>query len=329
MEHTIIRRSLRWLKQHLLPPPICYPPLLGLDINHTTFRLVELSRQGGQLALSRYRIEAFATGTANHHALPDIDTIATALRQTWQRLGSESRDVAIAIPSSMAYHKILHITAPDSSSLEEQVREELGHLITSDLSEVSFDFQVIDNKEKTHELNVLVCAARRDTVEERVATVELAGLNVRVVDVECFASLTALAYTPFAAQLANADQAAALFNISATTLQCHIIRGNNIIYYRNQIIDNTRIETLSLETQRALQSFHNTVSLSHPQHISHILLAGNALPDNADATITDYTGIATHTVNPLINISSTLGVPRIDATSLLVACGLALRRFDL
>ncbi len=92
------------------------------------------------------------------------------------------------------------------------------------------------------------------------------------------------------------------------------------------------MDNLALEVSRALQFFFTSTQSQHSQ-VDHIVLAGGcAVIPGLDAIVAARTQVETQVANPFVNMLSS---PRIrpkqllvDAPSLLVACGLALRRFD-
>jgi type IV pilus assembly protein PilM len=90
------------------------------------------------------------------------------------------------------------------------------------------------------------------------------------------------------------------------------------------------LEALALEVSRALQFFYT--STPHTQ-VNYILLAGGgALIDGIEAAVSTRTQIETLRANPFAGMGTSAKIkPKrllTDAPSLMVACGLALRRFD-
>ena len=92
------------------------------------------------------------------------------------------------------------------------------------------------------------------------------------------------------------------------------------------------IDGLSQEIYRSLQFFYSTVNVAQYQQVDRILLAGGsgALP-TLEENVQAKTQISTMTVNPFANISTNNNISMKqlvqDAPSMVVAFGLALRRF--
>ena len=90
------------------------------------------------------------------------------------------------------------------------------------------------------------------------------------------------------------------------------------------------MDALALEVSRALQFFFTSTQFNQ---VDHIVLDGGCavIPGLAD-TVAGRTQVETQVANPFANMSLSSKIrPKnlaADAPALLVACGLALRRFD-
>jgi type IV pilus assembly protein PilM len=90
------------------------------------------------------------------------------------------------------------------------------------------------------------------------------------------------------------------------------------------------MENLALEISRALQFFFTSTQYNQ---IDHLVLAGGcAVIPGIDEVVATRTQVSTMIANPFANMELSDRVKSrsllADSSSLLVACGLALRRFD-
>ncbi|MBP9713339.1 MAG: pilus assembly protein PilM [Sterolibacterium sp.] len=92
------------------------------------------------------------------------------------------------------------------------------------------------------------------------------------------------------------------------------------------------LDNLALEISRALQIFFTSGQSQYTQIDQVVLAGGCAVIPGLDLAVKERTGVDTRVANPFAEMQAS---PRIrpkqllaDAPSLLVACGLALRRFD-
>lgn len=346
-------------------------PLVGIDISSSAIKMVELSRTGKNFQVERYVIQPLPREAVVDGNLNNIDVVADAIRKGWERLGTGTRNAAVAIPTTMAIYKKIMLPADPNVDYEVLVESEAAQVIPFSLEEVNLDYQVLGPAPSSpDDVEVLLCAARKEKVEERAAVAEMAGLKVSVVDVEAFATLTAFEQIQHQLPDQGVNQTFALFDIGANKIYCNVIRNGQQIYYREQAFGGQQltrdiqrryglsfeeaergkctmalpegyesellhpfVDALALEIHRSLQFFYTTVSVAQYQRVDYILLAGgSSLLAGLDDAISSRTQISTMIANPFTTMvqspSIRLKELLLDAPSLLVACGLALRRFD-
>lgn len=264
--------------------------------------------------------------------------------------------------------KILVPAGQTEEDLELQVETEANQYIPFALDEVNLDFQVIGPAPNSPEdVEVLIAASRKEKIIDRMAVAEQAGLKATVMDVDVFAAQTAfeLIESQFADK--GKDQNIAIVDIGASIMAVNVLRNDQSIYMREQpfggnqltqeiqnkfglspeeaeaakraggLPDNYEsdvlmpfLDMLGLEVARALQFFYTSTQYNQ---INHIVLSGGcaAIP-GVDEAVGKRVQIETIVANPFVNMAVS---PKIkaktltqDAPSLMVACGLAMRRFD-
>jgi len=345
------------------------PPLIGLDISTSGVRLVELADAGkGELRLERHASEPLPRGTVVDGNIENIDAVSDAVRRVVQKSGTRIRHVALAMPpAAVITKKIILPAGLQEDQLEVQVESEASQYIPFALDEVSLDFDVIGPAANSpDDMDVMLAAARREKVEDRVAIAESAGLTATVMDIESYAARAALQRL-LDADKAPRDRIVALFQIGAQATHVSMLQNGETVYEREQpfggmqltqdivrayglsfeeaearkkagdLPDNFGADLLSpyldnaaLEITRAIQFFYTSTPYTR---IDQILLAGGSaqLPGLPEI-IAGRTRIATSVVAPFQGMQMGPNVReqqlRNEAPGFLVACGLALRRFD-
>lgn len=264
--------------------------------------------------------------------------------------------------------KIIVPAALREEELEAQVESEANQYIPFALEEVNLDFQVLGpSPNSPDEQEVLIAATRKEKVEDRVAVADSAGLKALVMDVESFAQQTALSLVVQALPGGGRDQNVAVVDVGANVMNVAVLRNEQSIYTREQAFGGNQLtqdivsrygmapeeaesakrsgelpddfetevmkpfmENLSMEVQRALQFFFTSTQY---HAVDHILLAGgSAVIPGLDEVVHTRTQVPTSVANPfaLMQASPKIQLKRLmsDAPSLIVACGLAMRRFD-
>lgn len=252
--------------------------------------------------------------------------------------------------------------------MEVQVESEANQYIPFALDEVNLDFQVIGPlRDSADEVEVLIAASRKEKVEDRVAAAELAGLKAVIMDVDSFAALAAFELIRRRLPGQGRDQIIALISIGASVTTVTVLRNGQQVYSREQSFGGNQLtqdiarqygmsleeaeaakrsaslpkdyetdllrpflDSLALEVSRALQFFFTSTQYNQ---VDHIVLAGGCavLPGLAEL-VGGRTQIPTSVANPFEGMSLSSQVRskalQTDAPGMLVACGLAMRRFD-
>ena len=196
---------------------------------------------------------------------------------------------------------------------------------------------------------------------------EAAGLKTTVMDVESYAGLAAFEMIKGSASGIENSDVTAIVDIGALTTRVTVMHEDQQVYSREQQLggfqltqdisrqfgmpmeeaevakksgglpDNYHTDVLQpfnekivLEVSRALQFFFTSTQFNKVDHI--LLCGGSAVLDGLEEMIDQRTQVHTLVANPFANMALSSKIkPRqltIDAPALMVACGLAMRRFD-
>jgi len=270
--------------------------------------------------------------------------------------------------SAVITKKIILPAGLREQEMEVQVESEANQYIPFALDEVNLDFQVIGPLgDSADEVEVLIAASRKEKVEDRVAAAELAGLKAVIMDVDSFAAQAAFELIRRRLPGQGRDQIIALISIGASVTTVTVLRNGQQVYSREQSFGGNQLtqdiarqygmsleeaeaakrsaslpkdyetdllrpflDSLALEVSRALQFFFTSTQYNQ---VDHIVLAGGCavLPGLAEL-VGGRTQIPTSVANPFEGMSLSSQVRpkalQADAPGMLVACGLAMRRFD-
>ena len=346
------------------------PPLFGMDISSSAIKMVELAEAGkGAQRVERYAIEPLAKDSVLDGNISNLESVAETVRRAWKKLGTRTKNVALALPTAAVItKKIICPAGLREEDLELQVESEANQYIPFALDEVNLDFQVLGPAPSGEaEVEVLIAASRKEKVEDRVAVAEAAGLKALVMDVESYAMQTA--FELIRRQLPNdgRDQNVAVIDLGASIMNITVLRNDQAVYAREQAFGGNQLtqdiarhyglspeeaesakrsgglpdsyetevlrpfmENAALEIQRAMQFFFTSTQFSSIEHI--LLTGGTSTLQGLEDMVSSRTRVNAMVANPFANMSIS---PRIqlkrlisDAPALMIACGLAMRRFD-
>ncbi|WP_168406116.1 pilus assembly protein PilM [Acinetobacter indicus] len=341
--------------------------LIGVDISSTSVKLLELSVKNDRYWVESYALVPLSEGSVVEKNILNPEAVGDALERAFNLANTPTTAAALAIPTSMVISKTIEMDADMTDDEREvQIRMDAEQYIPFPLDEVSLDFEVLpDRLANPNRVNVLLVATRLENVESRCEAIELAGLTPKVADVESFAIENA--FKVFADTLPMGVNTIGVLDIGHTMTTLSVLKDNKIIYTREQVFggkqltqeiqnryglsfeeagrakksrtlpDDYDIEVLEpfLEAvvQQAARSLQFFFSSSQFNEIDHILLAGgNANIPGLAKLLQQKLGYRVTIANPFLQMgfSSKIDIKRIesDASSLMVACGLALRSFD-
>jgi type IV pilus assembly protein PilM len=252
--------------------------------------------------------------------------------------------------------------------MELQVEAEANQYIPFSLDEVNIDFQELGPApNNAEEVEVLIAASRKEKIEDRVAAAEGAGLKVVVMDVETYATEAAYALVSSQLPQGGKEQTVMIVDIGALMMHINVLHDNQSVYIREQSFGGGQltqeiqrrfglsieeaeiakrkgglpnsyqaevlqpfVQSLALEVARALQFFTSSTQYNKVDHI--VLAGGCAAIPTVDVVVQERTRVNTIIANPFnaVSLSSKINKQQLltDAPSLMIACGLALRRFD-
>lgn len=139
-------------------------PLLGLDISSSAVKLVELTTNGKDgYRVERYTIEVLPKDAVSDGNIANLDSVVECVKRAWKRLGTLTRNVAMALPGSAVITKKIIVPAGlREDELEAQVEAEANQYIPFAIDEVNLDYQIIGPAPSApEELEVLIAASKK------------------------------------------------------------------------------------------------------------------------------------------------------------------------
>ncbi len=308
-------------------------PVLGVDLGADAIRVVGLSghTRNGPLNVSHYAYRPLPRGAIRDGAVAMPEEVTAVLRDAIRASGSRLRDVALALPAGAAIKKTLSLPSVlDDQDLELQVEAEASESLPFPRDEIGLDFAVIGPSAAQRDgVDVVLVAARRERIDERVALARAAGLRPLIVDIESHALVSALLAVDAGRDVSAENVIAALW-LGADRSHCLFVAHGALVYERELGLANPAEGTASVdricqEFDRALQLFQTATVYAAPQQVYLLGTLPAALPP----ALQRRAGLSVALPDPLLSWSG--GKTRAAAdppSSCMLACGLALRSFD-
>ncbi len=182
-------------------PSFSLPPLrvlpnaaLGIDIGTSSLKVVELSRWGERRNLKNYgelRIPAlykkpFRTFEKSTLLLETRD-IAKALKAILQEANIKSRRAVFSLPDFSSFFTNFQLPPMSKEEIPDAVAYEARRHIPVPLSEVIFDWQIVDHATQSKDsLSVLLVAVPNEVVNQYQEIARMCELNLVALEAEVF-----------------------------------------------------------------------------------------------------------------------------------------------
>ncbi len=302
-------------------------PMLGVDLGADAVRVVALgaSVPRRSLRIAHFAQQALPRGAMRDGAIVMPDEVAAALREAIRASGSRLRDAALALPAGAAIRKTLSLPALlHEDEMEMQVEAEAGETLPFPRDEIGLDFTIGGPTAGQPDcVDVVLVAARRERIDERVALARAAGLRPLVIDIESQALASAIALLDAAHDGGPAPVLAAL-RLEPERGLCLFMADGVLSYERELVLptpagDTAAVERACQEFDRALQLFQTATTHA----VLHRIYLLGAVPEGLAPALQRRTGAPV--VRPGLSRHSAGAAAAEVPTSCLLACGLALR----
>ncbi|AIG04383.1 type IV pilus assembly protein PilM [Pseudomonas fluorescens] len=163
--------------------------VLGVDIQDSGVKIVELARAGDGYAMRAYASQPLPGHAVIDSSIVDLEVVAQTLSKALFRAQTQVTHAAVAVAGPSVISRVIALEAGlEADEMEQRLRCEADQYVPYPLDEVAIDFQVQgpSGREPGY-VDVLLVACLKEQVEAREAVLAMSGLVARVVDVEAFA----------------------------------------------------------------------------------------------------------------------------------------------
>ncbi len=209
---------------------------VGLDIGSHSVKVVELTRSGKTMKLSRYAVVELAPGTVVDGEVVNRDHLVSSIGDAITKAGIKPK----AVNSAVSGRSVIVRRIPMEKMTEAQARQaihwEAEQHIPFRVDEVSIDFKIINEEAGPGQMEVLLVAAKKEVIHLHRGLIQAAGLRTASVDLEQFALLRAYqyAYNP------SEDECVTILNIGADNTNLVIAKSGVPSFNRDLAIGGTR-----------------------------------------------------------------------------------------
>jgi len=340
------------------------PMMVGIDIGSHSIKAVLLGQDDDGYTLEAIAIEAMPRGAVIDREIQDIEAVGKVLAKVRKKIAAKISQASAAVSGQTVITKVIYMDVNlTEEELANQIEIEADSLIPYPLDEVSLDFETLDvNESDPSKVNVLLSAARTESVEARVSALESGGFQTKVIDIESYAvsrsydlCLPILPSDAVDKVVAIVDIGATMMLFSVTDKGQHIYSRDqlfggeqytrSIVSYYNKSFEEAELAKISKElppnyTFEVLAPFHTMLvqqvrraiqmflTSSGKDKIDYLVLSGGtAMVEGIQSLLAEELGIHTVIAQPFKELVVADSVDKVEP-QLMVAAGLAMRSFS-
>ncbi len=160
---------------------------VGLDIGSGFLKLVAIDHGKGGPQLSGVSVTPVLADAIVEGEIMDPGIVSDTIQGLFKTAGIKQKKVVVAVGGRDVIIKKIQVDRMKESEAFDVVRWEAQQHVPFDIEAVELDFQILDPDGEGLQMDVLLVAAKRDLVEDKVQLLAQAGLEPEIVDVDAFA----------------------------------------------------------------------------------------------------------------------------------------------
>lgn len=202
--------------------------VIGLDIGTSSLKLAELDVSKNGATLHSFRLAPTPPNAINNGEIMDPASLGAAIRGLVDEAGSRRKNAATGMWGMSVIVKKITMPRMDRKLLNDQIRYEAEQYIPFDINNVSLAHHVLNTSGAPDTQDVLLIAAQNELVAQYAQSVEIAGLECKVLDVSGFALANC-----FEMNYGRTAENVGLLNFGASVTNFVVLSGGDVVFCRD------------------------------------------------------------------------------------------------
>lgn len=235
-----INRVVTWLRQWQQEALV---HVVALEISPAYVKLIKIDQGSKPVLVENCLIEPVPPGLITKDEIKDYVAVGALIKEMFRKADIATTYVALTIPRSLVIIKNVtmdrRFTATD---IESRAWIEANRLFPELIGDIYLDFSVEGPSEKDpSQLEIILVACRKDNIKPYIEVLKQAGLQAKMVDINCYALQRAL---PLLISPEQQKETTALFNMDVDLSTLIVTRDNHLLYAHDQGFNGGRLVAL-------------------------------------------------------------------------------------
>ncbi len=159
----------------------------GLDIGSGFVKLVLVDHSGSEPEIVQVATSPLVPDAIVEGEVMDPVLVAETVRAVVETAGLKKKQVVAAVGGHDVIIKKIQMDRMSEADAREVIRWEAEQHVPFDMESVQLDFQVLDPHVEDAQMSVLLVAAKRELIDNRLSLLADAGVAAATIDVDAFA----------------------------------------------------------------------------------------------------------------------------------------------
>lgn len=250
---------------------------IGLDIGSSQIKMVEVQRTGKGFALTNYGLAPLLPEAIVEGEIMDRTLVIDTIKNLFETRKIKANEVVSAVSGRGVIVKRINMDKMKEQEARERIKWEAEQHVPFDISDVTLDFQILNPDSGNNQMEVLLVAAKNETVNAQLDLLSGAGLNPVAMDYGAFAVQNAYE----ANYDVPAEEIVALVHIGADSTNINFVKAGTPYFTRD----------LPIAGNACLQLIQKNLGISYDQ--ASDLIKGEPVSDvSADSSASVFNSFA-------------------------------------
>ena len=228
----------------------------GLDIGSGFIKLVVIDHSKAEPEIVQVATSPLVPDAIVEGEIMDPVLVAETVRAVVESAGIKKTDIVAAVGGHDVIIKPIPMDRMNETDAREVIRWEAEQHVPFDMENVQLDFQILDPLGDGPQMRVLLVAAKRELIENRLSLLADAGITPAIIDVDAFALHNAFEQN----YPDSLDGLVALVNIGHETTNMNLLQNGVPILVRDIPFGSRRLrEALQREKGFTADQAENTL----------------------------------------------------------------------
>ena len=223
----------------------------GLDIGSGFIKLVVVDHSKAEPEIVQVATSPLVPDAIVEGEVMDPVLVAETVRAVIDSVGIKKTDVVAAVGGHDVIVKPIPMDRMSETDAREVIRWEAEQHVPFDMENVQLDFQILDPHGEGPQMRVLLVAAKRELIENRMSLLADAGITPAIIDVDAFAIHNAFEHN----YPESMSGLVALVNIGHETSNVNLIQDGAPILVRDIPFGSRRLRE-ALQRERGFTADH-------------------------------------------------------------------------